>query len=197
MIDLLLVRHGQSEWNALGRWQGTEDPPLSPLGRRQAAHAASVLSDIPPFDGLWASDLERARDTAMIIGTELGLGAVAMFGGLRERHAGPWQGHTRDEIEARWPDWLADGRRPDGWESDDVLADRVTATITAAADQADGGRILAVAHGGVIISLDRMQGEEFQRYPNLCGRWLRVGDGRIELGDRVELVAEDVDLGVE
>ena len=73
MLNLLLARHGQSEWNAVGRWQGQEDPPLSELGRAQARGAATHAGS---FDALFASDLERAHHTATIIGEGIGVGPV-------------------------------------------------------------------------------------------------------------------------
>ena len=97
MTDVLIARHGQSEWNALGRWQGQADPPLSTLGRLQAAHAATRLSDI---DVIVASDLERASDTARIIADALGVDEVVIDADFRERHAGEWQGLTKDDIDA-------------------------------------------------------------------------------------------------
>src|SRR3546814_14677380 len=69
MTRVLLVRHGQSEWNATGRWQGQADPPLTDLGRAQAHHAARSLGVV---DAIVASDLQRAADTAPIISGELG-----------------------------------------------------------------------------------------------------------------------------
>src|SRR5262245_40290829 len=81
---LLLVRHGQSTWNADGRWQGQGDPPLSPLGERQAAEAAERVQ---AMDALWSSDLRRAWQTAEIIGARASL-AVHLEGRLRERDAG-------------------------------------------------------------------------------------------------------------
>jgi probable phosphoglycerate mutase len=190
--EVLIVRHGQSEWNALGRWQGTEDPPLSPLGLRQAELAAAQLPDA--FDAVWSSDLQRAHDTALTIATRRGLGTVSTFAGLRERHAGDWQGLTRAEIEAGWPGYLTDGRRPDGWEPDESMVERVLETLLAGTRRP---RVLAVAHGGVIICLDRYLGEPYQRYPNLSGRWFRLEDGQVSAGDRVALVSEAVDRGVD
>jgi len=105
----LLTRHGQSEWNALGRWQGQADPPLSDLGRRQAHEAARSLGTV---DGIWASDLQRAAETAVIIGDDMGVGPVVLDADLRERDAGEWTGLTRAEIERRYPGFLPDGRRP-------------------------------------------------------------------------------------
>jgi len=97
---MLLARHGQSEWNALGRWQGQADPPLSELGRQQARAAADRLGTV---DAIVSSDLERALATAAIIAEVLGVGPVLVEPRLRERSAGEWSGLTRDEIEADWP----------------------------------------------------------------------------------------------
>src|SRR3546814_1711635 len=111
MTRVLLVRHGQSEWNATGRWQGQADPPLTDLGRAQAHHAARSLGVV---DAIVASDLQRAADTALIISGELGVGPVVLDEGLRERDAGEWSGLTRAEIERDWPGYL----RTDGHTSE-------------------------------------------------------------------------------
>ena len=71
-MRLLLVRHGESEWNAIGRLQGQADPPLSKLGRRQAAHVAARLVD-EGVEAIVASDLERAYDTADAFAGSVGL----------------------------------------------------------------------------------------------------------------------------
>ena len=190
--EVLIVRHGQSEWNALGRWQGTEDPPLSALGLQQAELAADLLPD--SFDAVWSSDLQRAHATAVTMATRRGFGSVRTFAGLRERHAGDWQGLTRAEIEEGWPGYLADGRRPHGWEPDEAMVERVLETLF---NTPGHSRVLAVAHGGVVICLDRHLGEPFQRYPNLSGRWFRLEDGQLSAGESVALVSESVDRGVD
>src|SRR3954464_6700209 len=88
---VLLVRHGQSEWNAVGRWQGQADPPLSDLGRAQARAAARSLGSL---DAVYASDLQRATETALIIAEQIGIGPVILDPDLRERDAGQWSGLT-------------------------------------------------------------------------------------------------------
>src|SRR2546423_12200717 len=73
MARLLVVRHGESTWNAQSRWQGQADPPLSALGERQAEEAAERLGQIASISAIWTSDLVRARRTAELIGTQLGV----------------------------------------------------------------------------------------------------------------------------
>ena len=114
MLDLLLARHGQSEWNAAGRWQGQADPPLSDLGRAQARAAGRQAGS---FDAIFASDLERALHTATIISEALGVSPVVVDPRLKERDAGEFSGLTRDEIEERFPGALAARRWPPGWGS--------------------------------------------------------------------------------
>lgn len=185
MTRLLLVRHGQSEWNAEGRWQGQADPPLSPLGEEQARSAIGQLDGI---DAVYASDLVRASRTAEIVAGELGV-EVVVDARLRERHAGEWQGHTRAEIEVAWPGYLAAGERPPGWEHDDVVIERALEACASIAGAHPDGMVLLVTHGGVVRSLERHLGDlDDQLLPNLGGRWL-VHDGEdFRLGDRVLLI---------
>lgn len=187
---LLVVRHGQSTWNADGRWQGTEDPPLSTLGVRQARHAAQHLGG---FDAVVASDLERAFVTATILADELGIGPVQTDPDLRERSAGEYQGLTRAEIESRFPGFLAEGLLPPGWEDDDAVLERAAGALgRIAAGVGPGGDALVVTHGGVIHTLERTLGvQRAGRLPNLGGRWFTVGPGHLGAGDDVLLVDED------
>jgi probable phosphoglycerate mutase len=112
VTDLLVVRHGQSEWNAIGRWQGHADPPLSELGRRQAYVASAAIGAV---DGIVSSDLLRAAETAAIIAQQLGVGPVVVDQRLRERDVGQWTGLTRVEIDKGWPGWLEQARQPEGF----------------------------------------------------------------------------------
>jgi len=185
MTRLLLVRHGESEWNAIGRWQGWADPPLSELGRRQAAVAARAVGAV---DAIVASDLQRAHQTADIIANELGIGPVVVDAALRERDAGPWTGLTRNEIEAEWPDYLASGKRPDGYEEDETLLDRVLPALVAL--EAAGEAVLVVTHGGVIGAVDRLLGQTHARTPNLGGRTIDVIGGELRPGHQLLLVDE-------
>ena len=156
---LLVVRHGQSTWNADGRWQGQADPPLSPLGEQQAAAAGRTLH---ACDAVFSSDLVRAARTAEIIADSVldgGRAAVVADARIRERNAGEWTGLTRREIEQRDPGALGEGRRPPGFEPDTELSARALAALTEfAATLADGATALVVTHGGVIRSLERSLG---------------------------------------
>ena len=200
MTRVLLIRHGQSEWNADGRWQGQADPPLTDLGRQQALHAARNLG---VTDAIVASDLQRATDTALVLSNELGVGPIVVDEGLRERDAGEWSGLTRAEIERRWPGYLdpspadervgsPDGerRRPPSWESDEALLVRVREALGRIHDLAPHGEVIVVTHGGVIYAIEGALGAPFDRLANLAGRWVEIGPGgelRV-LGERVVLV---------
>jgi broad specificity phosphatase PhoE len=188
----LLTRHGQSEWNALGRWQGQADPPLSDLGRRQAHEAARSLGTV---DGIWASDLRRAAETAVIIGDDMGVAPVVLDADLRERDAGEWTGLTRAEIEQRYPGYLPDGRRPASWESDEQLVARAQRALRRIADAIPGGDVLVITHAGVVFAVERHLGQDRTRLANVEGRWVTIAPEGLRLGDRVVL-AEPQDVTV-
>ncbi len=183
-----MLRHGQSEWNALGLWQGQEDPPLSDLGRSQALEAASSLGST---DAIFASPLQRASQTAAIISEHLGVGPVIELDGLMERHAGEWQGCTREQIDRDWPGYLASGRRPPSWEDDGLVEQRALASLAAIALRLPGARVLAVAHAGIIYAIERALDSPFARVANLAGR-LVVHDAQgPTLGERMHLILHE------
>ncbi|HEX7095839.1 MAG TPA: histidine phosphatase family protein [Acidimicrobiales bacterium] len=185
MRRLLLARHGESEWNASGRWQGRADPPLTPLGRKQAMLAVDNLGTV---DAIVSSTLQRAAETALIISEGLGVGPVLFDEDLVERDAGEWQGLTRAEIEAAWPGYLANQLRPPSYELDEPLVERVLVALDRVCASVPGDHILVITHGGVINALERSMGLEWQRIPNLGGRWFAWKEGTLHLGDRVELI---------
>jgi broad specificity phosphatase PhoE len=192
MIRLLLVRHGESTWNAVSRWQGQADPPLSPFGERQAEDAAVRLAEIATITGVWASNLVRARRTGDLIARRLGIAQVREEPLLRERDVGAWSGLTRDEIEERWPGYLAARRSPPDFEGDDELLARTRAGLAAAADGSGPGDVLVVTHGGVIRTIERSLGAIPERLPNLGGRWLLADTPTdLSLGERVVLLEPD------
>lgn len=188
MTQLLVIRHGQSEWNSDGRWQGQENPPLTDLGLQQARDAARAIGAI---DALFASPLDRAATTAAVLSEELGVGPVITLDGLMERNAGEWQGLTRDEIEDAYPGYLDSGRRPPGWEPDDEVQARVLGAFDAIATQHPYGTVVAVAHAGVIFAAEAAFGAEWERLANLGGRWLVHSDGEWQLGERVHLLISE------
>lgn len=185
VLRLLLARHGQSEWNAVGRWQGQADPALSDVGRRQAGLAAERLGSV---DAIVASDLERAQHTAAIISELLGEGPVLVEGALRERDAGEWSGLTKAEIEQEWPGYLDDRQRPPGFEEEEPFLERILAAIGRIHERVEGGDVLAVTHGGVIYAIERHLGAGFERIPNLGARWITVDGDGLALGERFVLI---------
>ena len=190
MARILLVRHGQSEWNAEGRWQGQADIDLSELGRAQARAAASALGS---FDLIAASTLSRAAETAHIISTALGIGPVIPIPALIERSAGEWSGLNRREIEEQYPGYLEAEKRPPGYEDDDALWIRVEVGIREVVDMlGPDDEALVVAHGGIIYMLEERADGSRGRIPNLGAVWLEVDQsGSLTTGERVELVTDE------
>jgi len=199
-VPILLVRHGQSEWNAARRWQGLADSPLTEVGRDQAATCAEVLSSLDHrWSAVRSSPLRRAASTGEIIAARLGLAPIQVDERLREADAGEWQGMTPDEIELAYPGFLADHRRPPTFETFDSVVHRVVAAlgdIASSADPADG-TLIVTTHSGVIRSIVRRLGEHDERVPNLGGVWIRVTgrsiiDASLDISLDIDL---DVDLG--
>lgn len=191
----LLLRHGQSEWNAVRRWQGLADSPLTDLGRDQAIACGSVLRALTDeFTAVWSSPLSRAHETARIIADRLGLGSVATQPDLREADAGEWQGLMTHEIEAAYPGFLEARRRPPTFEPGDQVVGRALATLGAIArSSGDGTNVVIATHSGVIRSLVRHLGAHDERIPNLGGVWLEMFAGSttdttvsFDLGDRFD-----------
>lgn len=183
--SLLLLRHGQSEWNAVQRWQGIADTKLSDLGRSQARFVGSVLATRGlEFGGVWSSDLARAAETADLLAEALGLGEVRRDPRLREADVGEWQGLTSEEIARAWPGYLEARRRPPGFEPFDAVVARVVPALRAIADAARPA--LVVAHSGVIRTIVHHLGHTDSRVPNLGGVWLTVDPDRIELAGQFD-----------
>jgi probable phosphoglycerate mutase len=188
---LLLLRHGQSEWNAQRRWQGWADPPLSPLGEAQATAAGHHLAGMG-LTGVVTSDLQRARRTGEVIADALGLGQVRVDADLRERDVGDWSGLTTEEIEQRWPGQLDAWRQgrlasPPNGEAD--MVPRVLAALERLVHTEQDW--LVVTHGGVIHAVDRRLGAEPTPIYNVCGRWLEADDDTLRPGEVVLLPEVD------
>ena len=146
MTTILLARHGETDWNREGRWQGWADAPLNETGRAQARELADQLRSTP-FDAVYSSDLSRAHETAEIVAAPHGM-PVIPDPGLREIDVGSWSGLTRAELKERFPD----GSRPDG-ETREQHRARVHAAVEGIARANLGRRILIVTHGGTMRAL--------------------------------------------
>jgi len=183
--ELLVIRHGQSEWNAIGRWQGQADPALSELGRRQAAVAAASIGGV---DGIVSSDLQRALETAEIIAEQLGVGPVMIDERLRERDAGEWTGLVKSEIDKRWPGYLEKSQFPPGFEQTAALVARAVAAVDDIGAEHPGASLLIVTHGGVIRALAKSQGMEDLAVGHLGGLTLTVSPAGLTIGERIALL---------
>ncbi|MET0908483.1 MAG: histidine phosphatase family protein [Ilumatobacteraceae bacterium] len=190
---LLLVRHGESTWNAIGRWQGRADPPLSELGQHQARQAGVGAVAHGPFAAVATSTLHRARQTGELIAAHADVELLDPFEDLIERSAGEWEGLIRAEIEERYPNWLAEQRRPPGYEPDAEIVARAERALRAIGERCAGVNVLVVSHGGVINALERRSGEPWRQLTNLEARWFEFGDADtlLPVGDRVHLLAAD------
>ncbi len=191
--ELLIVRHGQSTWNVEHRWQGQADPPLTDHGRDQARAAAASVGAV---DAVVASPQVRALETATIISQAIGVGPVQVVDDLQERNAGIWSGLTTTEIETTWPGWIDSSRRPEGWEHDEPLTERIFAALDAIVAELAGATVLAISHGGVIGALEAHLSVRDGRTPNLHGRVVRIDQaGGLAAGDRLELVPPELTTG--
>jgi len=156
-MTIFLARHGETEWNRVGRWQGNTDIPLSEVGRAQARKLADRLCT-RGITEIFTSDLSRARETAEIVAEVLGVARVRLDPRLRERGFGCFEGLTREECEAQhaeaWARYLADRRStPTGGEPQEQVVARVVAALKAVAESADlASHILVVSHGAAIRS---------------------------------------------
>ena len=153
MTDLWLLRHGQTDWNVTGRWQGqtSHAPGLNDIGRAQAISVREHLTGIC-FAAIYCSDLLRARQTAELISESLNL-KVSLEPRLREMHLGAWEGMLSSDIEARYPQELAERARDPlharapGGESPLQVAERVIPAVTDIAKKYPDDSVLIVSHG--------------------------------------------------
>lgn len=154
---ILLVRHGQTDWNVQGRWQGYEPVALNQEGWTQARAVAGTLRG-RPVGAIVSSDLPRAFETATVIGEALGL-EPRPDERWREFNMGIFQGNTRDEIMHKFPDeWR--GFQADYWdfcipngESRRVMQERIFSAWQAMLESAAGPEVIVVSHGGSLKML--------------------------------------------
>lgn len=189
MQHIIVVRHGESEWNVLGKWQGRADTNLTDAGRRQAVEAAQQIATSGlAIERVVASSLRRASETAAIIAAQLGLSAPHVDDRLVETDVGPWEGLREREIEAAWPNYLAERRTPPNFEAPHDVFLRATSALREHALR--GGRTLVVSHSGVIRTIRRVMSAHDRRLHNLEGCLFSVSDtGEVQAGDFVTLCA--------
>jgi glucosyl-3-phosphoglycerate phosphatase len=172
---LLLIRHGESTWNAEHRLQGQADPPLSPLGHEQSAALRPFLADLPARR--LSSDLTRAVETAEV----LGLGGAPTDRRWREIDIGDWAGHTLDELDAAdVAAWQRGELAPPNAETFAQLQARVAEAV----DELRGEDAIVVAHGGCVrAATAHLTGADPRRLAPPANASLTV----IEHGDRIRL----------
>lgn len=165
---------------------------MTARGENQARESVEALRKLGPFAQIVTSTLTRAAHTGDLIAEVLGVDAVRREQRIVERHAGPWQGLTRFEIDEQWPGYLDGDQRPDGYELDPSVVERSSAALLSIAGEHLGETLLVVSHGGVINALEKHQGEPWKRLDNLEGRWFQ-SDGKdlVPVGDRVRLGSWD------
>ena len=195
---LVLLRHGQTEFNAGSRMQGQLDTDLSDLGRAQAVAAAEVLAKRQPLL-IVSSDLRRARDTAVTLADCCDV-AVRTDARLRETHLGDWQGMTHQEVDAASPGarqaWREDATwAPHGGESRIDVADRtlpLVAELVAGepewGDDDSDRPVVLVAHGGTIAALTAvLLGLPVDSWPVFGGMgnasWTQLSGHGADIGD--------------
>ena len=162
LTTFALIRHGQTDWNAQRRLQGSTDIPLNDVGRGQARDAVAVVSAYE-WDAIVSSPLSRAAETADLIAAGLGLTVARRVPELSERSFGPAEGlQAGPELDALRVDG---GFR--GAETEDEAASRGLTALEALAEEFRGGRVLVVAHGTLLrVSLGRAIGRTLQSVEN-------------------------------
>jgi broad specificity phosphatase PhoE len=157
MTRLYLIRHGQTDWNRLGRWQGHVDMPLNWRGLVQARQMAHRLEGVD-FSSIYSSNLQRARQTADALAQVSGL-QVHLDARLRELHMGEWQGIQVNEARRRFriaweqADGQADGFAPPGGESLRQVRERLAAAVGEIGSRHAGQRVAVVTHGFAVAML--------------------------------------------
>ncbi|WP_353988107.1 histidine phosphatase family protein [Ruicaihuangia caeni] len=190
---IALVRHGQTDWNAEDRMQGSSDIPLNEVGRAQAVTAAEVLSDAAAYGAsAWStiisSPLQRAHETASIIASRLDVPLGEDMPELVERHYGEAEGMTIREIDAKW------ARRTmiPGVEPVDSVVTRGVAALDRIAERHDGSDVVVVCHGTLIrLTLGELAGHPVGRVHNGVlstveyrdGEWVVLSVNGLPLGD--------------
>jgi broad specificity phosphatase PhoE len=157
MTRLVLLRHGATDWNRDGRYQGQADPPLNAEGWEQARRVAERL-DSHRFEAIYSSDLQRAEATARMISSRNGT-LLSIDSRLREIHLGEWEGMLASDIQRQYPEaWAARegdpvGFRVPGGETVCEVAARMSAAVDDIAARHPQGLVLLVSHGLALATL--------------------------------------------
>ncbi|MEV0595307.1 histidine phosphatase family protein [Nonomuraea cavernae] len=178
---IVCLRHGQTLWNVEQRFQGHSDIPLDETGQAQAARAASLLASLRPTL-IVSSDLQRANDTALALGRIASLD-VLVDKDFRERGGGQWEGLTREEIAARWPEEYVAWEAPDGEAVGDVALRVAAAMRRWASRLEDDGLLVIASHGAALrLGICELLGLPEQLWPALGGlgncSWSVLQEGR-------------------
>ena len=186
---ILLIRHGETDWNAAGRWQGHSDIPLNDNGRRQSQALAQRLAAWP-IQALYTSDLKRAKETADIIAHSHEITPV-LDAALRERYGGFFQGLTGEEIRstyaAQWK-MLIEGHDLEGIESNTAAQERIWHAFEKITATHQGEMIAFVSHGATLgLLIAKALGFTLAQRPRFTMRQ-NTGLSIIELDDNGPLV---------
>lgn len=195
--QVLILRHGESEWNVERRWQGWKDAPLTTAGERQAAARAAHL-EREGFNPrvVYSSDLGRAARTAEIIAAHLEV-PVLTDQGFRERNGGEWEGSTASEIDERWPGMRDKWRRgelsaPPGGEHDRDVLTRFDHAFLHALEHVGTGTLAVVTHHGILRLVATRAGVDVHTLiPNLGGFWFDVENGELQNPVAVDTLPSD------
>lgn len=163
-----LVRHGETDWNLVGRIQGQTDIPLNETGLMQAEKLANRLfSEQQKWDYIITSDLLRAKQTGEVIANKLNIPVLAADARLRERHFGEIEGTTKAERIAKWGEDLV--FTDVGAETFEALEQRTIALFTELYKAYPHARILCITHGGLIarVLIHLFKGIEDKRIGNM------------------------------
>ncbi|KAL1809898.1 hypothetical protein ACET3Z_026888 [Daucus carota] len=192
--EIIVIRHGETKWNATGKIQGHLDVGLNDNGRQQAAAVADRLSKESKISAIYSSDLRRALDTAEIVATSCRGLELIKDPALRERHLGDLQGIVRNEAAKINPEAhkalvsrSKDQEIPGGGESINQLYQRSTSCLQRIGDKHRGERVVVITHGGVMRALHRRaspheRGKKVRNTSVSVFTCLRGMNGRLKYG---------------
>jgi len=180
MTRLILIRHGETDWNSEGRWQGQVDVPLNATGWEQAQQMARSLESAH-IAAIYSSDLQRARQTAQVLADSTGL-LLHLDSRLREIHQGEWQGLLFSEIQARYAQAYQDRQRDPlnfaspGGEAVAQVRERALAATRDIIRQHSDATVAVVLHGFVLaVLIAHLRGQPFDQVWDLIpgnGQWV-------------------------